>query len=144
MRCEILTSDVVCPSSSSKDEKIVRENCDVESLVDEESMPSLNDERIVVEHNNTEDDLWNDYANTSADCNPSEYIHTTNRVALYHNQHPFKPIQHHKQPTKPREIFFGASIAVQWYCPPAVGYLADSSARLNAVAPIKNNIRTQP
>lgn len=46
--------------------------------------------------------------------------------------------------TIPLAYFFGASSAVQWYCPPAVGYLALSSARLSAVAPIRNKMTMQP
>lgn len=81
-RFGILTSNIMCPSSLSKNEEIVCKYCDVESLVNEESVPSLNNKLIVVKHHDTKNNLWDDDANTSADCDPSEDVDTTNSVTL--------------------------------------------------------------
>lgn len=46
-------------------------------------MPPFNHKGIVVEDNNTHDDLGHDDANTGADGEPSKHVDGANRVALF-------------------------------------------------------------
>lgn len=101
------------PSSSSENEEVVCKYGDVQGLVNEESMPSFYHKLIVVEHHDTENNLWDDDANTGTDCNPPKDVYTSNGVTLRPGQLYSKALE--GRPTNPLEIFFGARMAVQWY-----------------------------
>lgn len=105
-------------------------------------MPPFNHKGIVVKDNNTHDYLGHYDANTSAYGHPSKHVDGAYSVTLFLVR--LDPTTRASKHTIPLAYFFGASIAVQWYCPPAVGYLALSSARLSAVAPIRKRMTMQP
>lgn len=73
----------MCPASLSQNEHVVREYQNIETLVDQESMPPLDHELVVVKYYDAKNDLRNDYADTRTDCNPSEHVNTAKEIALY-------------------------------------------------------------
>ena len=70
------------PLSSSQHEKIVRKNYKVQGLKDQESVPSLNHKRLVVEYDHTQNHLGYKNTYSGTNCNPLEDVHGPHKVTL--------------------------------------------------------------
>lgn len=82
----IHTANIVCPCSSAQNKDIVRKHRNIEGLVYQKRMPSLDHKRLVIKNHNSEDDLGHDDADARANGKPSEHVDGTNSIALFIRQ----------------------------------------------------------
>jgi len=79
----IHTANIVCPFSSAQNEEIVCEHRNIEGLIYQKRMPSLDHKLLVVKDYHAEDDLGHDDADPSTNSEPSEDVDGTNSIALF-------------------------------------------------------------
>lgn len=79
----IHTANIVCPFSSAQNEEIVYKHRNIQGLVYQKRMPSLDHKLLVEKDYHAEDDLGYDDADPSTNGKPSEDVDGTNSIALF-------------------------------------------------------------
>jgi hypothetical protein len=152
MTTRTLTSEIVHPHATAQKIDVVHKNQNVSSLVHQKGMPRLSDISRIPEDGHAKYELRTDDSDASTDGDPGENICYAAIITLF----PSHPSQHRGTNSADQTVVMGfvltialfhpsgASILVQWYCPPAVGYTLASSANVAVHAPTNTTMIMGP
>lgn len=145
---EPLTSHILQPDSPLQQEDVVRHHQEVHGLEYQEDMPRLDSISWVPERGQSQGHGRKSDDKSRRGGDPSEHIDSATPITLFPKSTIGQKLQNRHQParllTSPLLADSGASMLVQWYCPPAVGCTDAISAMLRAHAAPKMNIMMMP